>query len=58
MDQRIVEFVAALRAAGVRVSLAESADAFQAVDEVGVMEREVFKTGLRSTLGHRWARLI
>src|ERR671932_851564 len=50
MDQRIVEFVAALRAAGVRVSLAESAEAFQAVDVVGVMEREVFKTGLRTTL--------
>lgn len=50
MDQRIVEFIAALRAAGVRVSLAESADAFRAVEEIGVMERDWFKTALRATL--------
>jgi len=50
MDQRIVEFVAALRAAGVRVSLAESADAFRATEIMGVMEREWFKTALRTTL--------
>lgn len=50
MDQRIVEFIAALRAAGVRVSLAESADAFRATEIMGVMERDWFKTALRTTL--------
>jgi len=50
MDKRIVEFIAALRASGVRISLAESKDAFEAVDELGVMEREQFKTGLQATL--------
>jgi uncharacterized protein with von Willebrand factor type A (vWA) domain len=50
MDQRIVEFIAALRAAGVRVSLAETQDAFSAAREVGVMERESFKTALAATL--------
>jgi uncharacterized protein len=50
MDQRIVQFIAALRASGVRVSLAESADAFQAIDELGVMDRDLFRIALRSTL--------
>jgi len=50
MDKRIVEFVAALRAAGVRISLAESSDAFQAVDFLGVQDRELFRVSLRSTL--------
>ncbi len=50
MDQRIVEFISALRAAGVRVSLAETQDAFQATGEIGVMERNPFKTALASTL--------
>ena len=50
MDQRIVEFITALRAAGVRVSLAESQDAFEATEVVGVMERELFKSSLAATL--------
>jgi uncharacterized protein with von Willebrand factor type A (vWA) domain len=50
MDQRIVEFIAALRAAGVRVSLAESADAFRATETIGVMQRDVFKAALSTTL--------
>src|SRR5512142_1830151 len=50
MDQRIVEFISAMRAAGVRVSLAESGDAFQAVDHLGVQDREQFRISLRSTL--------
>lgn len=50
MDQRIVEFISALRAAGVRVSLAESADAFRATQTMGVMERDWFKAALRTTL--------
>ncbi|MBI5032261.1 MAG: VWA domain-containing protein [Chloroflexi bacterium] len=50
MDQRMVEFIAGLRAAGVRVSLAESADAFRAVKHLGVMDRDLFRASLRTTL--------
>jgi len=50
MEERIVKFIAALRAAGVRVSLAESADALHAVDELGIKNREGFKLGLQATL--------
>ena len=50
MDQRIVEFIAGLRAAGVRVSLAESADAFRAIEQLGIIDRDLFKSALRTTL--------
>lgn len=50
MDERIVKFISALRSAGVRVSLAESADAFSAVDLLGVRDREMFRLSLRATL--------
>ncbi len=50
MDQRMVEFIAALRASGVRISLAESADAFLAVEHLGVMDREAFRISLSTTL--------
>lgn len=50
MEERIVSFIAALRAGGVRVSLAESADAFNAVQEMGVRNREAFKLSLQTTL--------
>ena len=49
MDERIVQFIAGLRAAGVRVSLAESQDAFRAVGHLGVTDREAFRTALRTT---------
>ncbi len=50
MEDRIVEFIAGLRAAGVRVSLAESADAFRAVEQVGIANKELFKATLQATL--------
>jgi len=50
MDDRIVQFIAGLRAAGVRVSLAESQDAFFAVTHMGAKRREGFKAALRATL--------
>lgn len=50
MDERIVRFITALRTAGVRVSLAESADAFSAVELMGVRQREAFRVSLRATL--------
>lgn len=50
MQDRIVEFVQALRGAGVRVSLAESADCMRAIEQMGIAEREAFKATLRTTL--------
>ena len=50
MDDRIVEFIAALRARGVRVSLAESADAMRAVAATGIADRDIFRLALRTTL--------
>lgn len=50
MEERLVEFIAGLRASGVRVSVAESADAFRAVETVGVQDRERFRTALQATL--------
>ncbi len=50
MEERIVKFISALRSAGVRVSLAESADAMNAVDELGIKDREAFRISLQSTL--------
>jgi uncharacterized protein len=50
MDRRLADFVAGLRAAGVRVSIAESTDAFQAVERMGIKDRSVFRISLRSTL--------
>ncbi|HMX20494.1 MAG TPA: VWA domain-containing protein [Anaerolineales bacterium] len=50
MESRILQLIAALRASGVRVSLAESAEAFSAVDLMGIQEREAFRLSLRATL--------
>jgi len=50
MEDRIVRFIAALRASGVRVSVAESQDAWRAIDALGVGDREHFRLSLRSTL--------
>jgi uncharacterized protein len=50
MEGRILQLIAALRASGVRVSLAESAEAFSAVDLMGIEDRETFRLSLRATL--------
>jgi uncharacterized protein with von Willebrand factor type A (vWA) domain len=50
MDDRIVEFIRGLRAAGVRVSLAESMDAMRAVQVMGIGDQELFRQSLRATL--------
>lgn len=50
MDERIIDFIAGLRAAGVRVSIAESQDAFNAVKCMGIFERADFQDSLRATL--------
>lgn len=50
MDERLLRFIAALRTGGVRISLAETADAFTAVDRLGVKQRQSFKLALQATL--------
>jgi hypothetical protein len=50
MDHRIVEFVRGLRAAGVRVSMAESVDATRAMAALGVVDKGIFRESLRATL--------
>ena len=50
MDKRMIDFIRALRAAGVRISLAESQDAMYGVDEVGVNSRDQFSAVLKATL--------
>lgn len=50
MEERVLQFINALRNGGVRISLAESADAFRATREMGIMDRETFRLSLRSTL--------
>ncbi|MBK9008761.1 MAG: VWA domain-containing protein [Anaerolineae bacterium] len=46
----MLQLISALRASGVRVSLAESAEAFSAVDIMGIQDREEFRLSLRATL--------
>ncbi|PDW04491.1 VWA domain-containing protein [Candidatus Viridilinea mediisalina] len=50
MDRRITEFVAALRASGVRVSPAEAADAMRAIEQAGVVERRFFALAMQTSL--------
>jgi uncharacterized protein with von Willebrand factor type A (vWA) domain len=50
MESRILQLISALRAGGVCVSLAESAEAFSAVDLMGIQNREDFRLSLRATL--------
>lgn len=50
MEKRIIDFVSGLRAAGVRISVAESKDAFQAITFLGVLNQGDFRHLLRATL--------
>ncbi|MFO7681941.1 MAG: VWA domain-containing protein [Chloroflexota bacterium] len=50
MDNRVIEFVRGMRAAGVRVSLAESMDAMRAIEALGIQDKTIFKSSLRATL--------
>lgn len=53
MDAKIVEFTALLRTNGLRVSLSEHLDAFRAVAELGLGDRESFKDALRAAMVKR-----
>jgi uncharacterized protein with von Willebrand factor type A (vWA) domain len=50
MEKRMVDFIRALRAAGIRISLAESQDAMFGVSEVGIKNLDYFRQTLKSTL--------
>lgn len=50
MQKKLVEFGNLLRKSGVRVSVAESIDAFDALDRLSLDEREVFKDALRASM--------
>jgi hypothetical protein len=53
MDARIVEFAEVLRQNGVRVSTSEVQDALRASAEVGLTDRALFRSVLRTTLVKR-----
>jgi uncharacterized protein with von Willebrand factor type A (vWA) domain len=53
MQRKILEFTTLLRKSGIRVSTAESLDAFVALDELSIQDREVFKDALRTTMVKR-----
>ncbi len=53
MQRKIVDFTNLLRKSGVRVSVAEAIDAFVALDELSLDEREMFKDALRTTMVKR-----
>ncbi|MBL8164323.1 MAG: VWA domain-containing protein [Anaerolineae bacterium] len=50
MDRRMVQFIRALRAAGIRISLAESQDAMYGIETVGASNRDQFRSALKATL--------
>ena len=53
MQAKIVEFTNLLRKSGVRVSVAEAIDAFAALEELSLDDREVFKDALRTSMVKR-----
>jgi uncharacterized protein len=53
MEEKLVEFANLLRENGVRVSLAETLDAFYASDITGLAERDAFRAALRATMVKR-----
>ena len=50
MEERILEFIGDLRRAELRISTSEALDALAASAEVGLLDRETFKTALAATL--------
>jgi uncharacterized protein len=53
VQKKIVEFTNILRKAGVRVSVAEAIDSFQALDALSLDDRELFRDALRSAMVKR-----
>ena len=50
MDQRILEFIGDLRRAELRISPSEALDALAASAEIGLEDRDTFRTALATTL--------
>lgn len=53
MQRKVVEFTNLLRKSGIRVSVAEGIDAFQALEELSISDREIFKDALRASMVKR-----
>jgi uncharacterized protein with von Willebrand factor type A (vWA) domain len=53
VQKKILEFTNLLRKSGVRVSVAEAIDAFQALDELSLDDRDIFRDALRSAMVKR-----
>ena len=53
MDARIVEFAEVLRQNGIRVSTSEVSDAARAASEVGLQDKGIFRSVLRTTMVKR-----
>ncbi len=53
MQKKILEFTNILRKSGIRVSTAEAIDAFTALDELSLDDREIFRGALRTTMVKR-----
>ena len=46
MQKKVIEFTNLLRKSGIRVSVAEGIDAFNALDELSLDDREVFRDAI------------
>jgi len=53
LQRKILEFANVLRQSGIRVSVSEAIDAFQALDELSIADRAVFRDALRAALVKR-----
>jgi hypothetical protein len=53
VQKKILEFTNILRKSGIRVSTAEAIDAFEALDELSLDDREIFRDALRTTMVKR-----
>ncbi len=53
MQEKVVEFTQLLRKSGIRVSVAEGIDSFQALDKLSIQDRDIFKDALRTTMVKR-----
>jgi uncharacterized protein with von Willebrand factor type A (vWA) domain len=53
MQKKIIEFTNLLRKSGIRVSVAEGIDAFNALDELSLDDRDIFRDALRAAMVKR-----
>jgi uncharacterized protein with von Willebrand factor type A (vWA) domain len=53
VQKKILEFTNILRKSGIRVSTAEAIDAFSALDQLSLEDREIFRDALRTTMVKR-----